>query len=146
MQSFTYKIEGLKELDAALGKLPEATAKKVLQDVGKKALEPVEKAARLYARYRTGGLKKSVTVSTRLAKNAASGSTQDRSTVNVYTGSSKQAPHAHMLEFGTSHSSPRPFLRPAWDQNADKVLEIVKKELAWQINIKARALFGNGPK
>lgn len=141
MRAVTIKVEGLKELDAALGKLPEATAKKVLQDVGKKALEPVEKSARLYARYRTGGLKKSMTISTRLAKNAASGSTPDRSTVNVYTGPSKLAPHAHMLEFGTSHSTPRPFLRPAWDQNADKVLQIVKDELARSINNKARALF-----
>lgn len=142
MMTFTYKIEGLKELDKALGELPEAAGKQVLRDVGKKALKPVEAAAKRNVTVRTGALKNSINISTRLSPRQAGIKKQDpdKSTVEIYAGGGKGGPHAHLLEFGTAHSAPKPFLRPAWDANSDRVLEIVRKELGAAITSKARQL------
>lgn len=44
----------------------------------------------------------------------------------------RKAPHAHLVEFGHGgpHPAPaHPFLRPAWDELRDKVLENIKKGL-----------------
>lgn len=40
------------------------------------------------------------------------------------------ARYAHLVEFGTSHSAPKPFLRPAWNvAGAEKALDVYTKEL-----------------
>ena len=41
-----FRIEGLKELDKALGQLPRATGKNVLRRVARKALEPIIEVAK----------------------------------------------------------------------------------------------------
>ena len=42
----------------------------------------------------------------------------------------KIAPHAWLVEFGSSKSSPTPYFRPAWDSKRGAALEHIKKELA----------------
>ena len=39
----------------------------------------------------------------------------------------KIAPHAHLIEFGTSKMSARPFFRPAIDAHGGKVVDNIKK-------------------
>ena len=41
----------------------------------------------------------------------------------------KIAPHAHLLEFGTSRMSAQPFFRPGWDSIKGRVEDMVKKKL-----------------
>lgn len=124
----TIKIEGLKELDAALGALPKATGKNVLRRVLKRAGEPIAEAARrkVPAEKSTGNLKRSITVSTKLANDVGKTAfaevmrtTGDRTAaraalrdarragglgggayVEMYVGPGRQ-PHAHWIEFGT---------------------------------------------
>lgn len=66
----TVKVEGLRELDAALGKLSKASARGVLRRVLKKAGQPIADAASRLAPDNPNGpvddLKRSITVSARL--------------------------------------------------------------------------------
>ena len=41
--------------------------------------------------------------------------------------------YAHLIEFGTAHSAPKPFLRPAWD-SVDKVK--IMRDKWWQMIMK----------
>lgn len=61
------KVEGLAALDAALGELPKATARRVLHKVLRKAAEPMRAAAQAAAPVDTGELKASIATSTRIA-------------------------------------------------------------------------------
>ena len=45
----------------------------------------------------------------------------------------KIAPHAHLVEFGTSHSAAHPFLRPSIMQFKDKVPEYFREDIAKKI-------------
>ena len=39
----------------------------------------------------------------------------------------KRGSFAHLVEYGTAHSSPRAFMRPAFDANTSNVIEIFKR-------------------
>ncbi|WP_417585130.1 HK97-gp10 family putative phage morphogenesis protein [Pelagibacterium sp.] len=134
----TVRVEGLKEIDAALADLSKATARNILRRTGIKALEPVAATARNLAPDdpATSGndLKSSITVGTKLsprqAKIARSNIRRglaDKSFVEVYAGPGPD-PAAHNQEFGNINHGPQPFMRPAWAGNKDKVLDIVKTE------------------
>lgn len=152
----TVKMEGLRELDAALAQLPKSTARSVLRRALKKAAQPVADAADRMVPVKSGGLKASLSVAGRTrnltglkeygqtlkaggsreeavgalrsARRAAGGG-GSRAEIDVrYT-----APHAHLLEFGTVKMPAHPYLRPAWDGNKQAALESVKTELASEI-------------
>jgi len=67
---------------------------------------------------KSGTLKKSIS-----SKVVESG----RHKVQIKIGASKF--YAHMVEFGTRHSGARPFMRPAFDAEKDKAVDIFKREL-----------------
>lgn len=130
----TMSLGGFEGIDRVLKQLPNAVSKKILVAASRKALQPVLKDARRDVPVRTGELKRSLKIGTKLIR-----SQRDPAgvgAVRVYVGASwPSGAHAHLIEFGTAHSGPRPFLRPAWDANKKKVskefgtliwLEIVK--------------------
>lgn len=165
-------VEGLKELDEALGQLTKATARNVLRRVLKKAGQPIADAARAKAPHVSGKLQDSITVGTRIAKSQAAkagdaaysatmraGGTKqeaqsalraaaraakgDAAFVEMFVGPANQ-PLAHVIEFGTGerfHRSgksvgsvaPQPYMRPAWDGEKGRALEIIKGELGDEI-------------
>lgn len=144
----TVRVEGLSDLDAALGELGKATARNVLRRVGLKALEPVADTARNLAPDdpNTGGndLRSSIGVGTKLsarqaklARKAIRSGEAEKHFVEVYAGAG-QVPHAHLQEFGTGHHAPQPFLRPSWDSNKAGVLDTIKTELATEIDKAAK--------
>lgn len=53
--------------------------------------------------------------------------------------------YAHIVEFGSNDTAPQPYMRPAWDGNKDKALEIIKAELGNEI-IKAARRVGRSKK
>lgn len=137
------KVDGLRELNAALEELPKAAQRSVLRRVGMKALQPVADTARAMAPDDpgTGGndLRSSIGVGTKLSPRQAKLARRDirrglddKYFITVYAGAGP-VPHSHLQEFGTSHHGPQPFLRPAWDQNKSGVLETVKTELGSEI-------------
>jgi HK97 gp10 family phage protein len=145
------KIDGLEEIQAALRELPKATAKGVIRRVLLKRAQPIVNDARQKAPVKTGRLRDSITArvrtgggagkaafaeamrqgasraeagqAARAANRAAGGA------VEVLIGPTKDTFYGHLVEFGTEHSAPAPFMRPAWDANKMNVLQGVKDDL-----------------
>lgn len=129
----TVKIEGLKDLDRALGELPKAAGKAVLRRVARKALEPFDKAWRAKAPHLTGQLEESGGIGTKLTKRQArlNRKRDDKSSIEIFSGPNN--PAAVPQEFGTFDQSAQPFMRPAWAETQDETLAIVKTELGTEI-------------
>lgn len=154
------RIEGLAELDAALGQLPKTMARSTLRRVLKRAGEPIAETARQlcpvsdidhkhlrdtiavspriknnvgkaeFARAMRAGLGNEAAVAAlRGARRAAAG---QGSFAAMYVGPGPM-PHAHLVEFGSIHNAPQPFMRPAWDQKKGEALEIIKRDLWTEI-------------
>ena len=144
----TVSVEGLRELDVALGELPKATGKNVLRRVLRNAGESIAEDMRALAPDAPGSspkrdLRSSIGVSTKLSKRQARAHRKmfrdDRSAVEVFVGAGP-LPHPHLQEFGTMHHAPQPFARPAWDANKSNALEIIKSELGKEIMKAAQRL------
>jgi HK97 gp10 family phage protein len=132
MARVSFKIEGLSDLDDALTELPKATARNVLVRVLKKEAEPIRAAGERYAPRLTGKLAVSYTVSTVLSSRQRSMNRKE-SDVEVYVGPAPLA-QATQTEFGNAHQAPHPHLRPAWDQNVNKILDNITKDLSDEID------------
>lgn len=134
------KVEGLKDLDAALAELPKTAAKATLRRVAVKALQPFDKAWREKAPHLTGQLEESGGVGTKLTKRQASLNRKrdDKSFVEVFAGPDN--PAAVPQEFGTVDQRAQPFARPAWDETQDETLAIVREELGAEIDKTAERL------
>lgn len=137
------RIEGLKELDRALSQLPKATAKNVLRRTAIRALAPVIADAKLRVPVDEGDLRDSLKVAGKLSKRQqrknAKAVAEGKAAVQLYAGPAA-LPHAHLVEFGTSHMPPQPFMRPAWDANKMKVLELIRLDLGNEIERAAARL------
>lgn len=134
-------IEGFRELDAALGELPKATAKNIMRRVLVNAATPIaEEAARL-APELSGELRDSIAASTKLSMRQARQNRKgvSRSYVEAYAGAGA-LPQAHLREFGADHHAPDPFMRPAWDGGKDAALAGIKADLATEIDKAAKRL------
>lgn len=134
----TFKIEGLRELDKALGELPKATSRNALKRALMKAAEPIAKDAEDKAPRDTGGLAESIHVGQRLSRSQKRAQRKEsKHFAEVYVG---PAPSSKSItqEFGASHHGPQPYMRPAWDGNKSKALETIKDDIGAEIE-KARA-------
>lgn len=136
----SFKVEGLKDLDAALAELPKTAAKATLRRVAVKALQPFDKAWREKAPHLTGQLEESGGVGTKLTKRQASLNRKrdDKSFVEVFAGPDN--PAAVPQEFGTVDQRAQPFARPAWDETQNDAFAIVKTELGDEIEKTAARL------
>ena len=117
------KVTGLAELENAL---LEQTPKKARAAV-REALEFVGEFLRLQmvlrAPSRSGFLASHIVKAIKLsAKN-------DEGTVQI--GPSKEAYYAQFDEFGSIHNEPpHPFIRPAFEQNKDKAVDLIRQKIA----------------
>lgn len=139
----TVTVEGLRELDEALGELSKATARNVLRRVGVKALEPVAEDYRNSVRRRSNALANSAGVGTKLTRRQAAlhrsdirRGLSDDNFVEVFAGPGG-LPQAITEEFGTVDQAPQGDLRASWDSNKNGVLNTVASELGSEIE-KAR--------
>ncbi|CCE96155.1 hypothetical protein SFHH103_01658 [Sinorhizobium fredii HH103] len=130
------KIKGFKELDKALQDLKQVTAKGVARRVLTKAAEPIAEAGRANAPLGpTGNLKASYGVGPKLTGRQAK-LHRKQSPVEVFAGPND--PAAVQTEFGNEHQAAEPHLRPAWDANKGRALDIVAKELGTEISKAAK--------
>lgn len=126
------ELSGFRELDETFYELGKALGKGVLRRVGTRALEPMAEHARATVAVRKGFLKRSIHVGTRLARSqrqkaSRSGGTfrldaQDGVTIHMGPG---QDPAGIQEEFGNVHQAADPFMRPAFDAEAENTIKRV---------------------
>ncbi len=129
-------IEGVKELDEALGQLTQSAGKGVLRRVGRKALVPFDEAWRAKAPRLSGQLQESGGIGSKLTRSQRQAHERD-ATVEVFAGPGPN-PQAVTQEFGTVNHAAQPFMRPAWDETKDQVLDSVKDQLGAEIEKAAK--------
>lgn len=135
----TVKVEGLRELEAALSQLPKATAKATLRRTLKAAAEPTRAAAQAKAPRETGRLQTSIIVGTKLTRRQRQQAKREGTFFSeIHVGTANQA--AVPQEFGTVNHPAQPFMRPAWDVTQDQALEIIKDQLGNEIEKSAARL------
>lgn len=135
MPATQVKVEGLSELKEGLLELAKATATNVQKRALSAAADPIQSDAESRAHVRTGRLQRSITVGTKLSRRQK-GLYRKVSAVELFVGAGALV-EAITEEFGTTHSTARPFMRPAWDANKTKALDIIKTALGNEVE-KAR--------
>lgn len=141
MAKVTVRVEGLRELEAALRQLSKRTGKAVLRRTLLKAAAPMAEHAQSLAPERSGQLKKSVGVGTKLTRRQRGLHRKffrsDKAAYEVFVGASS-APQAHLREFGSDGFPMQPFMRPAWDLHKLATLDRIKTTLRAEIDRSAR--------
>lgn len=141
----TVKIEGLRELDAALGDLLSEFGKSAATGAVRrsllKSLEPMAGTARALApddpATQTRDLKASITTGTvaqltkRQQREARRAHKASGAVVTVYMGTAD--PAGLQQEFGNVNHGPQPFMRPAFDRHAESTIRSVGKLLGPEI-------------
>lgn len=144
------RVEGLAELEREMEALSQRMGRAALRRAMKKAAEPLVEAARAAAPRDRGGLAASVGMGGRLNRNQArqhrKAFADDRASIELFVGASyakgRGGRHAHLVEFGTGNRfqrngrfvgrmPARPWLRPAWDANRDRLLADLRRHL-WE--------------
>ncbi len=130
-----FRLEGLKELDAALIEFADEwgprKVKPLLTRVLKKEGQIIADAEGALAPKLTGQLALSPVVSTKLSRRQKKLNKKE-SDVEVYVGPTPH-PKSVQTEFGNAQQAAHPHLRPAWDGNVMKVLSGIKDRLADEI-------------
>lgn len=136
----TFRVEGFKELDEAIGDLKAAgdltktSTRGAFRRAGMKALEPIAEDYAANVDVLTGELRSKIGVGTRLTPRQARMSRgEGKSFVEVYVGAGAD-PAAHLEEFGSINNAPNPALRNAWDRGWRGVLERIAGLLWEHIN------------
>lgn len=145
------KMEGLKELEAALAELPKATGKAVLRRVLRKMATPIVSDAKGKAPVDTGLLVSKIEQSGELSANEqrevgggpqflgigdsgekvfSKAAAKNYVEIHVGVAGRKQSiARGFFQEFGTIENVAHPFMRPAWDGNKDRALSTFKADV-----------------
>jgi HK97 gp10 family phage protein len=134
------QLRGFSELERALkDELPKATSKNILRRTALNAMKPIEERAKELAPKDDGTLAASITTKVVKAKRVSRTKFASSDGVTVATGPTgrPEGGNAAWQEFGTVKQAAQPYMRPAGDYESDAALDIVRDELAAQID-KAR--------
>lgn len=131
------KIHGLKDIVRTLERLPEKLKKSGEKAALRAGGAPIRKAAKRFAKSSkdTGLLLKSIGLNVRTVKgetsvrigprkgfNGPSRQVRDRKTRELKTVTPNPIYYSHLVEFGTSKASAKPFIRPAVDSAQSEIL------------------------
>jgi HK97 gp10 family phage protein len=162
----TMSVSGFKDLEKALAQLPKALAKSTVRKVLIDAMGPMAEAATnmapvdtgqlsrtiiakpgkpkvssnakaaFHTVLKSGGSKEAAVAALRAAKRADKGA-NTFSMVSLGVAGDRKA-HWHLAEFGTTHSVPQPFIRPAFDEHKVSAIKFVGQELGPRIEMAAK--------
>lgn len=162
--AMTVNLSGFKELDAELAKLSKAAGRNALRRAGMTAMQPMAAAARRLAPVDEGDLQESISVGFAIrndigraefaAVKRAGGSDEEAVMAlrDARRAASATAPSAVIYmgpeaapdrntaikavaqEYGTSFHPPQPYMRPAFDAQAQPTLERLKRELWFEVS------------
>ncbi|MEO1035225.1 MAG: HK97-gp10 family putative phage morphogenesis protein [Pseudomonadota bacterium] len=139
------RIEGLSELEDALADLGAKTGIKMIRRALLRGGREVVKAARAKVPVGTGALRRSIGISTRRGRFGSAVAVayigpKPRNKAAVALAqrggqrSIKGIFYGHIVEQGSRRSRPQPFLRPALDENIDRVVGAFVGELRKGLN------------
>jgi HK97 gp10 family phage protein len=136
------EISGFRELNQAIVELGKTTGKNVLRRVARKRLMPMRDAAEANAPERTGILKSRIIVGTRLARSQRGARgvhtgggnfrTDAKNGIRMHMGPG-QEPQAIQSEFGNFRQAAQPFMRPAFDAEAEPAIDGIGDDLWTEI-------------
>jgi HK97 gp10 family phage protein len=109
------KIDGTQKLENTFKKINKSTADEVEQALINSALM-VERSAKIKAPVDTGRLRQSITHND-----------YDFGSENPHVKVGTNVEYAPSVEFGTSKMAAQPFLRPAYEENKQKILKEIAK-------------------
>lgn len=128
---------GGRELDEALNQFTPTKRRAIGRVALDNAGEITAKAARALVPVDTGGLRESIDVSGTLSR-AQKAQHSKRAEQERFIGPDSR-PQGHLREFGSDGKAPAPFMRPAWDETKDQVLDRIGDELWVGIEKAAKA-------
>lgn len=127
------KLRGAKELEAALLELPTRIGKGALRRSMLKMLQLVADDAAARVSVKSGRLKAKIAVKAQLSRRQRRGRAKGKGVIEAFVGATP-ARHAHLVELGTGPRRQRngksvgamparPFMRPAWEANKNRLLD-----------------------
>ncbi len=123
----TFKVEGLQDLDRALVALAEEfhprNARSVLRGALKDGGKLIADAGEANAPRLSGELAQSYTVGSKLSRRQKKMHRKE-SQIETFVGPTPH-PKSVQTEFGNAHQAAHPHLRPAWDGNWRRVLDLI---------------------
>lgn len=148
------RVEGLKECRDAMASLSTATQRNIMRRILVERGKPIQDMAKRLAPVDTGFLAWSVRTQSRTAGGAgraafaavmagggdkkAAGSAARaanraaKMAVEIYIGPNA-GPREIIAEYGSSKSTPQPFMRPAWDANKNSLLNNIASDMMDEI-------------
>jgi HK97 gp10 family phage protein len=150
----TVKVDGLAELKANLAELPKATQRRVQQRILLKRAQLIVAAAKAKAPVDQGDLRNSIHATTKRPKGHKTPAARAFATTRGMGGTAAQAraaakaagsapvevfigpgrhPQATQQEFGNKNHGPQPYMRPAWDENKNAMLDGIAKDMSDEI-------------
>jgi HK97 gp10 family phage protein len=164
----SFKIEGLKELEAGLEQFKRSTQRGILERALKRAAKPVVDEAKAAAPVRTGALKKSISTKVirsnagkaAFAKAMGSGASREEAGLAARDANraargqgasalvrvQATAPHAIFAEFGTRHSPAHPFMGPAFQHGGSTVPKSIAADIKIEMEKSARRIAARAAK
>lgn len=138
-----FKIEGLRETEQALVELAEEFSPRNARNVVRGALKDggqiIAKAGEANApRGATGQLAESYTVTSKLSRRQRKLHRKE-SAMETFVGPTPH-PKSVQTEFGNAHQAAHPHLRPAWDANQRRVLDLIVDRIQVRIEETRRRL------
>ena len=127
-------LEGAKELDLVLKKLPNAVRGRVMRSAAMAGARVVRDTAKRTVPVEQGDLRDAIV--------ARSERDAGRHEVKVKVGPTRRGFYGLFLEFGTVRLPARPWLRPAWEASKGKALNRIGKALGPAIERAAKKLAG----
>jgi len=134
-----FRMQGLSRLQRSLDQLPNRLRETALKNASAAGARVIRNEAKQRVPVETGQLRKNIVVARTIKQKGR----KRRIRGAVFVGIRGAARYyAHLVEFGTSKLSARPFLRPALDQKAPEALRAIAEKLAKEIDKQARRLTG----
>jgi HK97 gp10 family phage protein len=139
----TVKLSGFKELNQALNDLPKGAHSGALRRAGTKAMQPMaDLAAKLAPDDPKTAAPDDLRTSIGLSARARAGrggleGIEKGTRANVHMGPSATLPRyarAVVMEFGSYKDAPQPYMRPAFEQDGQAVIDRLKPLLAAEID------------
>jgi HK97 gp10 family phage protein len=138
----TFRMEGGPQIVAALRELGGPATVRVVRSALNRGATPIVRRAKQLAPqvgdpddpYATGALRKAIAKRLRRSRR---GATRHEVLIGVEKPRSRIA---HLLEFGSAHQAAEPYLRPALDEQAGEVVQVIKRAMHTGIEREVRRL------